>query len=954
MRVFAICFMSILFFRGALFAQTASSEQSCADCHQTLIDKSFKHGALEDNACDNCHLGNGESHPQTGVVGFQLMDKVPDLCFYCHEENNTHTNVHYPVQEGECNTCHDVHSANHASLLIDNPVGNVCVMCHDLELSNKSVQHYPAAEGECSTCHDPHSSDETYFLKQTPSKLCFECHDADMMNKTNQHYPAAEGECSTCHNPHASNESYLLQQSPTTLCADCHDLEMADKASQHYPAAEGECSMCHDPHAADQPFFLKQEKKNLCFECHDDIKQQNDLAVIHYPFDDDCGNCHQPHASEQAALLTANVPALCLNCHDFNSKTHRHYPAAEGECLTCHSPHASAHNSLLLEPKASNLCLTCHEQEIPDSDKVHYPVKEGQCSSCHDPHESDHPYFIKKEKKQLCFSCHEDIKIQSETAYQHYPFDDDCANCHGTHNAPNTKLLIEENKALCYTCHDEMYSRVESDGHVHWPVINKEGCVACHSPHASDQPYFLIKDNKEVCLNCHNRTKRKDGRIVEAMSKKLKNSKTVHAALEMDGCVTCHDPHTAKTGQFVKEVFPESEYTPAVADSFALCFSCHDAALIENKITSDATEFREGKVNLHYLHINDNKGRSCAICHDVHASDNEHLIAHDFVFGQEVMAMRYQHDSDGGACYPGCHAKKDYDREREKLPENSTSELLALLYQQSRGGREVDLGKDVHLATSNKEQSQPLNQKEADEIGIKDRERLITSESTKENRSNVYRASKENRLSLKIIAYKGDGTKEEQPVSIYKPDANRRNTLVSPESTSALLIESEQQTDKSIDFITREIVGDSSELISFMEYYNLIFTHSKSSVYNGEEDRLDELAVKLLSGSVLQNNPYTAKGKSSKVIVDNAGSVASIEYSNTLYQMTQIATQHMDEKEQKQLYEMIMTKPELMKQLTKEFKAVERTGFNGNGSLEYYRITQAYLKKHNSEQGLAG
>ncbi|WP_289053998.1 cytochrome c3 family protein [Carboxylicivirga marina] len=915
-----------------------STKDKCINCHGELSAKPIIHGAIDDNACDNCHESTGQNHPQTDVAGFKLMDKVPDLCFYCHEENNTHNNVHYPVQEGECNACHDVHSANHASLLIDNPVGNVCAMCHDLEISNKSVQHYPAAEGECSACHDPHSSDESYFLKQTPSKLCFECHDADMMNKSNQHYPAAEGECSTCHNPHASNESYLLQQSPTTLCAECHDLEMTDKSSQHYPAAEGECSMCHDPHAADQPFFLKQEKKNLCFECHDDIKQQNDLAVIHYPFDDDCGNCHQPHASEHAALLTENVPALCLNCHDFNSKSHRHYPAAEGECLTCHSPHASAHSSLLLEPKASNLCLTCHDQEIPESDMVHYPVKEGQCSSCHDPHESDHPFFIKKEKKQLCFTCHEDIKIQSETAYQHYPFEDDCANCHGTHHAPNNKLLIEENKALCYTCHDEMYSRVENDKHVHWPVINKEGCVACHSPHASDQPYFLIKDNKEVCLNCHNRTIKTDHNKVENIARKLKKSKTVHAALEMDGCVTCHDPHTAQTGQFVKDVFPESEYTPAVADSFALCFSCHDAALIENKITSEATEFREGQVNLHYLHINDNKGRSCAICHDVHASNNEHLIADDFVFGQQVMAMRYQHDADGGSCYPGCHAKKDYDRERKKLPENSTSELLALLHEQSKGGSMLNVDQNrltVSSSVASDKQSLAMHNSSS-----KEGENLAIRERGSEGHNN---------------GSSGQGGISEQVASELPVNNNTYNS----HSGARIVAMDNQAVPKNLAMVN----GDNDEInssltkneqIDFLEYYNLIFTYSKPSAFNAEEDRLDELAVKLLNGSVLQSNPYAAKSKSSGVIVDTDGKVTSMVYANTMYLITQIAIQNMDEKEQEQLYEMIMTKPELMKQLTKEFEAVKRAEFNGSSSLEYYRITHTYLQKYNIEQGRAG
>lgn len=841
--------------------QNVNGDKACNDCHSSVTDKVYLHGALEGNACDNCHESNGQNHPQAGVSGFKLMDKVPDLCFYCHDANNTHTNVHYPVLEGECNSCHDVHSANHASLLVDNPVGNVCALCHDLEISNKPVQHYPAAEGEC--------------------------------------------------------------------------------------------SVCHDPHASEQSFFLKQEKKNLCFECHEDIKQQSNLAVIHYPFDDDCGSCHQPHAGENAGLMNEKIPDLCLSCHDLNSKTHQHYPAAEGECLSCHSPHASAHQSLLIDTPAGNVCASCHDLEIPKTDVIHYPVKEGECSSCHDPHESDHPYFLKKEKKQLCFECHDNIKEQSATAYQHYPFEDDCANCHGSHNAPHDNLLIGESEALCYTCHDEMHSRIETDGHVHWPVINKEGCVACHSPHASDQPYFLVKESKELCLDCHNRSKRKGGRVVEAMSRKLKNSKYVHAALEMDGCVTCHDPHTAETGQLVKDVFPESDYTLAVADSFALCFSCHETALIENKITPDATGFREGQVNLHYLHINDGKGRSCAICHDVHASDNEHLIANDFSFGKEIMSMRYEHDDEGGSCFPGCHAQKDYDRERDVLPENFTSELLALLHEQSKGGAKLNMGKDMALVVGSQMKTTQLKPVRTNDETRPEAVLPEKSESSYEGK-NIHRTEGV-KLSLRIVAKKGDSSEmvSAMPVDsqvVTQRVANRTNwpaVALSAEDNRKGMVSGERDRNTSILADETSDVSSEHDVVGFLEYFNLIFIYSAPSIINEGDGGLDKLAELLLTEQRFQIKSIEGSGNELPSENNETEVVRIISNYNTQHEIFQRVDRNLDDNSKQKLLEMILIRPELLGELNMAFDGVSRSGVD-NKSLEYQRIAEEYLEKYSN------
>ncbi len=79
---------------------------NCAECHSTLLGQPVMHSPTED-ACDNCHISNGKEHPQENVIGFDLGDEMPALCFMCHEEN-TKQNIHPPSEMGECLMCHSV------------------------------------------------------------------------------------------------------------------------------------------------------------------------------------------------------------------------------------------------------------------------------------------------------------------------------------------------------------------------------------------------------------------------------------------------------------------------------------------------------------------------------------------------------------------------------------------------------------------------------------------------------------------------------------------------------------------------------------------------------------------------------------------------------------------------------------------------------------------------------
>ena len=104
-------------------------KKECSECHTSIYNK-FMHEAAED--CSTCHEAVEKKHPKKGVKSFKLVDKVPDLCFTCHEENAVKKYLHAPSSEGECLMCHNPHSSRKPGLLIKNNTSKLCAECHEM------------------------------------------------------------------------------------------------------------------------------------------------------------------------------------------------------------------------------------------------------------------------------------------------------------------------------------------------------------------------------------------------------------------------------------------------------------------------------------------------------------------------------------------------------------------------------------------------------------------------------------------------------------------------------------------------------------------------------------------------------------------------------------------------------------------------------------------------------
>jgi predicted CXXCH cytochrome family protein len=154
-------------FDGVSSADTVNSENepviksdSLSNSNQN-INKPFAptfvlHVPYEEKMCESCHDINNS---------FKKTMNLPELCYQCHEDFQLkYKNLHYPVEAGECTTCHHPHQAKLSNLLLK-PVRELCAECHDLDELLSGELHNGIGDMDCSECHNPHGSDESSLLR---------------------------------------------------------------------------------------------------------------------------------------------------------------------------------------------------------------------------------------------------------------------------------------------------------------------------------------------------------------------------------------------------------------------------------------------------------------------------------------------------------------------------------------------------------------------------------------------------------------------------------------------------------------------------------------------------------------------------------------------------------------------------------------------------------------------
>jgi predicted CXXCH cytochrome family protein len=333
----------------------------------------------------------------------------------------------------------------------------------------------------------------------------------------------------------------------------------------------------------------------------------------------ECLECHtyaEPQEHRFKSAFPKDQP--CGNCHDLKHKAVVHPLVQEGQCLACHDPHGSAYKGMLVDAPRT-LCLSCHKEVIPRQDEatsIHAPFKDN-CTSCHDPHTSDVKNELKQAVPDLCFSCHEDVKETLATS------------------------LV-----------------------VHGAATTAGGCLTCHAAHTSRLRHLEKQPQPDECLSCHDRILHMpDGRTLPDMVALLKNNPVHHGPIRLGSCTACHRPHAGNHTRLLVAEYPAEFYSPFKIELYALCFRCHVSDLVLQPRGVGLTLFRDGEKNLHWQHVNQQKGRTCRACHEVHASKEAFHVRESVPYGRGgwTLPINFKPTPTGGSCAPGCHEERQYE-----------------------------------------------------------------------------------------------------------------------------------------------------------------------------------------------------------------------------------------------------------------------------------------------------
>jgi predicted CXXCH cytochrome family protein len=228
-----------------------------------------------------------------------------------------------------------------------------------------------------------------------------------------------------------------------------------------------------------------------------------------------------------------------------------------------------------------------------------------------------------------------------------------------------TKLLPDpDGSRVCAQCHERTGELV-----AHGPYAEGK-CLSCHAAHESAFAGLTRSSSADLCLGCHDREIEVPGRErpLPDMAALLCKARFAHGPIRAGDCSPCHNAHAALHANLLREPYPQDFYQIWDASHYALCFRCHPGELAAEARTTTKTGFRDGNRNLHYLHVNREKGRSCRTCHEVHASDLPFHLRASLPFGGWEMPIVYEQRPHGGACKAGCHQEEAYDRTRVPAP----------------------------------------------------------------------------------------------------------------------------------------------------------------------------------------------------------------------------------------------------------------------------------------------
>jgi DmsE family decaheme c-type cytochrome len=231
--------------------------------------------------------------------------------------------------------------------------------------------------------------------------------------------------------------------------------------------------------------------------------------------------------------------AVCKTCHPdvwANFFRNPHYksiasgvePPERTGCEGCHGPaqgHVEARGGKTTIPNAFSVlspkrildaCLTCHQQEFNRANirRSQHTLNDVVCTSCHSVHHSTTPKFLlAKVQREVCYGCHTQVRAQFSMPFKHRVNEGfmQCSDCHNPHGTPaptwrmgSRPRMVDQalsNEEPCLRCHTDKRGPFMFEH----AAVRVDGCETCHQPHGSTNARLLRRPVVfTVCLECHN------------------------------------------------------------------------------------------------------------------------------------------------------------------------------------------------------------------------------------------------------------------------------------------------------------------------------------------------------------------------------------------------------------------------------------------------------------------
>ena len=534
------------------------------------------------------------------------------------------------------------------------------------------------------------SAKDRTWRDYTPDCLRAGCHGG--LNETPWvHGPVAIGSCDVCHRQLPQGEhKYELIRTKESICTYCH--RMAEGKFIHRVVTDTGCTKCHNPHGgAKRNLLVTQDVAKLCGECHDPTKPMP-LAADGKP----------RKASERKDRQ--ELPTFAK----------QHEPVSKGNCLACHENHNSDYEALLQDDQ-QKLCLACHQKvgkTLVGAGRVHKPVTE-KCTMCHVAHGGSVERLLTLEPKALCLSCHKPVAVALETGLVPPA---GAGNAAPTAQPAQAALAVAAPTAaplpapaapLPAPAAPQPTSSTlvaapppaETGLHLHSAIRDAKTCLLCHEAHASPGKSLTHSPLDQACYSCHDKEIRLTApdRVIPDVKSELAKARFQHKPVRDGRCAECHLGHASPNSQLLSQAFPVGLYVPFAGSTYALCFACHDQRLATEGRTV-RTGFRDGDLNLHYVHIMDEdptaastaaaaqalaaaagtpaqkprlkKGRSCGLCHEPHSSMQAKQVRESVQYGPEgwKLTIRFEQTATGGQCVSACHKTRTYSNQQPPAP----------------------------------------------------------------------------------------------------------------------------------------------------------------------------------------------------------------------------------------------------------------------------------------------